>query len=402
MNGPAFPDGWSKSKLGDCCQVVSGGTPRRERLDFWNGQIPWATPKDISSLTSPEFYDPPERISMAGLHNSSATLLPKGSILFSSRAPIGLVAIAGRDMATNQGFKSLIPGPNLDSRFLYWTMKRLSPRIADLGRGATFKEVSKAIIADVEIQFPNDLNEQRRIALILDKSDGLRRKSDQLLASTDDFLRSTFLERFGSPLTNEKGLQVACIRDLAEVVTGNTPPRKDAGNYGPGIEWIKSDNLNSAFHIPTKAEETLSSKGRMIGRIAPAGSTLVTCIAGSPNSIGNAAITDREVSFNQQINAAIPRPNVDPHFLYCQFLVGKPLIQAASTNSMKGMVSKGKFQEIEFLSPPFSEQRQFGELFRKTMLLIQQLRSWLLDSVALAGILEQSAFRGELGDSDAT
>jgi type I restriction enzyme S subunit len=191
-------------------------------------------------------------------------------------------------------------------------------------------------------------------------------------------------------------LPVAPIKDLALIVTGNTPPRKDLDNYGPGVEWIKSDNIDTRFHFLTKAEETLSSKGRLIGRIVPEGSTLITCIAGSPNSIGNAALADREVAFNQQINAAIPRPNVDPWFLYCQFLLGKRLIQNASTNSMKGMVSKGKFQEIQFLSPPFDEQRKFGCLFQKVIQVSASLRDRMIQSETLRGGLEQRAFRGEL------
>lgn len=179
-------------------------------------------------------------------------------------------------------------------------------------------------------------------------------------------------------------------------MTGNTPPRKDASNFGHGIEWIKSDNIDSRFHYLTEAKETLSSKGRLIGRVVPAGSILVTCIAGSPNSIGNAALADREVAFNQQINAAVPHPGVDPFFLYCQFILGKRLIQNASTNSMKGMVSKGKFEDIEFLLPPHREQKQFGDLFQKVIHVTAALRSRILESDALCGGLEQRAFRGEL------
>jgi type I restriction enzyme, S subunit len=102
------------------------------------------------------------------------------------------------------------------------------------------------------------------------------------------------------------------------------------------------------------------------------------------------------VAFNQQINAAIPNPDVDPFFLYSHFLIGKPLIQNASTNSMKGMVSKGKFQEIQFLRPPSSEQKKFGQLFQKVMHVADALQNRLLESEALFGALEQRAFRGEL------
>jgi type I restriction enzyme S subunit len=122
----------------------------------------------------------------------------------------------------------------------------------------------------------------------------------------DELLQSAFLDRFGDPLTNKKGLPTAPINELGRVVTGNTPPRANPENYGNAIEWIKSDNINTPEHFLTPADEYLSEVGKLQGRTVPAGSTLVTCIAGSPSVIGNAALADREVAFNQQINAVVP------------------------------------------------------------------------------------------------
>src|SRR5262249_46933829 len=146
MIEPSIPSGWLRKPLGTCCTIVSGGTPRRERPEYWNGTIPWVTPKDISNIDEPVFLEPPEKITELGLRNSAATILPRGAILFSSRAPIGLVAIAGIPMATNQGFKSLVPNTRLDSKFLYYAIKRMVPLIAAKGNGATFKEVSKSMM----------------------------------------------------------------------------------------------------------------------------------------------------------------------------------------------------------------------------------------------------------------
>lgn len=163
------PMNWKTKKLGECCKIVSGGTPKREVPEYWNGGIPWVTPKDISALDQPDFFDPPETISELGLKKSSAVLLPVGTVLMSSRAPIGLLAIAGRPMATNQGFKSLVAGPELDSRFLYYAVRRMVPEIQKRGSGATFKEVSKSVVAEIPISFPISIDEQKRIAEALDK-----------------------------------------------------------------------------------------------------------------------------------------------------------------------------------------------------------------------------------------
>lgn len=261
--------------------------------------------------------------------------------------------------------------------------------------GANIKNIRKSELNRVSVPLQS-INEQRRIAGILDKADAIRRKRKGMLALANDIINAVFLERFDNPVSNSKEFPVEPIRNMGDVVTGNTPPRKDPANFGPGIEWIKSDNIRTQHHIVTVAKETLSEKGRMIARIAPAGATLVTCIAGSPNSIGNAALTDREVAFNQQINAVVPGSDVDPSFLYGQFCIAKQLVQRESTNSMKGMVSKGKFQEIEFICPPKREQREFGLFFDRMMAIIEELNTASDSSEALFNSLSQRAFRGEL------
>ena len=240
------------------------------------------------------------------------------------------------------------------------------------------------------------LTQQQRVAGILDKADDVRRKRELVLGSVDDFIRSKFIARFGTPQTNPRSLPTAPINAFGKVVTGNTPPRKAPENYGDEVEWIKSGNINAPSHFLTPAQEYLSVLGKRLGRIAPPGSTLVTCIAGSPGVIGNAALADREVAFNQQINAVIPNDQTDPFFLYCQFLVAKALIQANSTNSMKGMVSKERFQEIEFLRPNLAEQIKFGEVFRRVITMTRRLEDALEASEQLFRSIAQRAFRGEL------
>ena len=130
------------------------------------------------------------------------------------RANEARVLTAGnRRMCTNQGFKSLVPDNGVDSGFLYWTMKRNASRIAALGNGATFKEVSKEVVSRVEIDLP-PLEEQRRIAAILDKADAIRRKRQHALALADDFLGSVFLEMFGDPLNNPKRFEQVQLQTL--------------------------------------------------------------------------------------------------------------------------------------------------------------------------------------------
>lgn len=249
---------------------------------------------------------------------------------------------------------------------------------------------------DLSIPKPPALPEQRRMASALDKAAAIRRKRQQAIALTEDLLRSTFLEMFGDPTTNPLGWELKQIKNLAAVTTGNTPPRARSELYGGTLEWIKSDNINTPSHYLTRAEETLSDLGRQRARVVGPGATLLTCIAGSADCIGNAAMTDREVAFNQQINALEPKEAVDPQFLYVQVLVGKRLIQAASTNAMKGLVSKGRLEAVELMSPPEDRQREFGQWFRKWDEFAQRTRSALRLQDDLLGSLSQRAFQGEL------
>ncbi|MFO0291517.1 MAG: restriction endonuclease subunit S [bacterium] len=390
-----LPKNWILIPLGDCCQIISGSTPKRNKPEYWGGDIPWVTPKDLGKLKTPVLKDAPEKITEAGYKSCSTTLLPQGSILFSSRAPIGYVAIAGRPMCTNQGFKSLVPNEYVHSPYLYWCMRKYASDIEALGSGTTFKEVSKGIVERFIIPLP-PLEEQRRIAAILDKADGVRRKRKEAIRLTEELLKSTFLEMFGDPVTNPKGWEIAKLGDFGKILTGNTPPRSVSENYGDEIEWIKSDNITTPEHFLTQAEEKLSAKGKKIARTVPNGSVLVTCIAGSRSSIGRAALTDREVAFNQQINAVVPNSDVDPYFLYGQLFVAQHLVQAQSTDSMKGMVNKSKFSSIEFIKPPSQKQQKFGKWFLGFHRYYMNLISGEEQSENLFNSLLQKAFRGEL------
>lgn len=163
-------DKWEKNRLDQCTNIISGGTPKTSVKEFWDGDIFWATPKDLSNLEIPYLDETPRRITQKGLDNSGAEVLPIGSVLFSSRAPIGHVAINRVPMATNQGFKSFVPIPGkLDAKFLYYWLRKSHDYLNSLGNGATFKEVSKAIVSRIEIPLP-PIAEQKRIAAILDKS----------------------------------------------------------------------------------------------------------------------------------------------------------------------------------------------------------------------------------------
>ena len=150
-----IPDGWEVGTVGELGEIVAGGTPSTDNPSYWsqNG-IAWITPKDLSLTNNKYIRHGEHDISEEGLRNSSAQLMPSKSVLLSTRAPIGYIAVADCDICTNQGFKSIVPNGNYGSEFIYYSLSALIPYIKTLGVGSTFDEVSKSALSVVQLVFP--------------------------------------------------------------------------------------------------------------------------------------------------------------------------------------------------------------------------------------------------------
>jgi type I restriction enzyme, S subunit len=289
----------------------------------------------------------------------------------------------------SSAMKILVPrNENIDLRYVYYRMQGLR----------VDTELHKRYWISIYSQFPiplPPLETQKRIAQILDDAQALKSKTELLLKEYDALAQSIFLDMFGDPVTNPKGWDKIPLNILGKVTTGNTPSRNIPEYFGDYIEWIKTDNINTPNTTLTKANEYLSEKGLQVGRVVEKGSILVTCIAGSRRVIGNVAIADRKVSFNQQINAFSSKNGITM-FWYYQFIIAKEYVQNFSTNGMKGIITKGKFEQIQFVNPPINLQNQFAE---KIALIEQQkelAKMEIKESEDLFNCLMQKAFKGEI------
>jgi type I restriction enzyme S subunit len=159
---------WQTKKLGEICEIINGGTPKTNVTKYWDGDILWLTPKDMGKLTSFYVDYTTRKITESGLKNSSAKLIPINSVILSSRAPIGYLAINSKPITTNQGCKGLTPKHNLNVQFLFYFLKKSTDLLNSLGSGTTFKELSGTVLKEITIPFP-PLSEQQRIVAILDK-----------------------------------------------------------------------------------------------------------------------------------------------------------------------------------------------------------------------------------------
>lgn len=164
-NNQKIPEGWSIKKLGEMGKFVSGGTPDTEKPEYWNGDIIWLTPSEITKLPTRFVSDSERKITRAGLKNSSAVLLPVGSLIICTRATVGDCCINIKEVSTNQGFKNLIPeNSNID--FLYYLISSHKTDLIRKACGSTFLEISKHDIEKLKYSVP-PLSEQEKIAEIL-------------------------------------------------------------------------------------------------------------------------------------------------------------------------------------------------------------------------------------------
>lgn len=190
-------EGWKTYKLGDIVEIIGGGTPSTSVEEYWNGEIPWLTPKDLTNYKY-KFISKGERsITESGLKNSSARLLPKGTVLLTSRAPIGYLALASNPICTNQGFKSLITDETkVNNHFLYYLFRNNVGYIKSLGTGTTFAEVSGSTLKGVEFSMPEDISTQSRIASILSSLDDKIELNLQMNKTLEAIAQAIFKEWF--------------------------------------------------------------------------------------------------------------------------------------------------------------------------------------------------------------
>ena len=187
---------WKEVTLGEIGTIVGGATPSTKNTSFYDGNIPWLTPKDLSVNGNKYIFRGERNITEAGFKSCSCKMLPKGSVLFSSRAPIGYVAIAANDMCTNQGFKSVIPNEETDSEFLYYLLKYNKDNIASQGSGTTFAEVSGKTMKDIEVVVPKEKEDQRRIASILSSLDRKIELNNKINADLEEMAQAIFKNWF--------------------------------------------------------------------------------------------------------------------------------------------------------------------------------------------------------------
>jgi len=295
--------------------------------------------------------------------------LKNGDILFSIAGAIGRVAIVTEEMLPaniNQAL-AIIRISDEQVYLPYIKLILTSPIVIEQferkKQGVAQLNLSLKDINEISIPLPSK-DKQIELAELFDKVVGVISKRNKELSALDDLIKARFVEMFGDPRSNPFGFEKKRLKDTCKVITGNTPSRAIEEYYGDYIEWIKTDNIVSGILNPTQATESLSEKGMNVGRTVEKDSILMACIAGSIASIGRVCITDRTVAFNQQINAVVPE-QYNILFLYVLFQMSKDYLVEDINMALKGILSKSKLEEKEFIIPPMDLQEQFSDFVKQ-------------------------------------
>ncbi|MHC1599640.1 MAG: restriction endonuclease subunit S [Candidatus Methanospirareceae archaeon] len=392
-----LPEGWEWKRLGDVATVGAGNSAPQGEQYFTDGAYPFVRTKDAGREKATIcLVNTTDKVNNFAVKECKLKLLPAKTLLVPKSGASTFLnhrTLLGEPSYVSSHLATVIAGNDLLPEYLYFWSLTIDAK--QLTHDINYPSLRLSELESAKIPTP-PLETQRKIVAILEKADETKRLRMQADELTNQLLQSVFLEMFGDPAKNPKGWEIKELKEMGFVKTGNTPPRKNPEYYGNYIEWIKSDNINTPYTYLTKSEEMLSEEGVKVGRTAPKNSVLVTCIAGSISCIGNVAIADRDVAFNQQINAIIPKEHLNDFFLYYLILSSKSCIQNSSTQGMKGMISKSAFESLRFICPPSYLQ----DKFRKYAEEVEKLKNYQKHSQQeidnLFNALMQKAFKGEL------
>ncbi|HXI13239.1 MAG TPA: restriction endonuclease subunit S [Thermoanaerobaculia bacterium] len=395
---------WPTVRLSDCCRIVSGATPKTGVGEYWDGEIEWATPKDLSALSSTYIGATERRISARGLASCSAEVLPPRSVLLSSRAPIGHVAINTRPMATNQGFKSFVPDiRRVHPEFLYYWLTFKRPYLESLGSGATFKEVSRAVVARIEIPLP-PLEEQKRIAAILDAAEALREKRRQSAKVLDHLVWSMFEKVVGDPVKNPHGLPMVAVGDIVEAFETGKNIAASEDDSDVHLRVLKVSAVTKLEFNPSESKPLPTSYSPPAKHFVRPGDLLFSR-ANTTELIGATAFvwaTPENIVLPDKIWRFVWKSSVSAEPLFMWYLFRHPSVRAeigkratGTSGSMRN-ISQGKVLSIRVPWPPPSVQLNFASAVKQAqrMRVSQQRSREFLNS--LVAVAQQRAFCGEL------
>ena len=354
-----------KVKLSDICSIVSGATPKTTVTDYWGGDIKWITPSELND-DSHVIYDTAKHLTEAGFESARLRMFPEGTVLLTTRAPIGKVAIAGEPMCCNQGFKNLVCSDAVNNEYLYRYLKNRSSELQALGRGATFKELSKKEVAAYEINLPplkRQLEAVEKLALVDKQVVIAKTQLDKL----DSLVKSRFVEMFGDPIRNPLRMSVSSVEELAAPIKNSMK----AGPFGSALkkevyaesgykvygqeQVISGDQFLGNYYIDKAKYEQLNSCKVMPGDV------LISLVG----TVGKVLILSEDcqpgIINPRLVKITFDKRKIFPEYFAIAFSlesVRSSLLGRAHGQTMN-VLNLGMIKKLKLPVPPISRQKEY-------------------------------------------
>lgn len=401
---------WIKCKISDIGTVVGGATPSTKKPEnYENGTIAWITPKDLSTFSGRYIQHGKRNITETGLNSCSTRLLPKNTVLFSSRAPIGYVAIAANDVCTNQGFKSVVPNENTDPVFLYYLLKYNKDKIESMGSGTTFKEVSGNIMKNIIVSIPIDKKIQEKIASVLSSIDDKIEENEKINNNLEQqalvLFRHYFMDFEPYGCCAPSNWSKVSLDDVCTRIT-------DGSHYSPSdvpgapypmysVKNMETYGFNSTSCKHITAEDFHKmQKNDCIPRLND------ILVAKDGSYLKEIFICSEEKDEAILSSIAIFRPNTEviiPEILL--YLLKQPSIRKdvgdnyVSGSALPRIVLKD-FKKYTFLLPPMTEQLKIGAVLHAIRMQTKENIDEIQNLSALRDTLLPQLMSGKLDVSD--
>ena len=400
-----IPKGWEVKKLKDIGKISSGGTPSTSNDNNFGGNIAWITPADLTGYKDKFISKGKRNLSEAGLKNSSAKILPKGTILFSSRAPIGYVAIAQNEISTNQGFKNLTPNESVISEYVYYYLLGSKNLAEQSASGTTFKEISATAFSNLPIPLP-PLSEQKAIADKLDDSfvkienaiTNLINAKENLKLYKQSVLKSAFNGDL-LPNTSPTHWEVKKLGEICEKIGDGlhgTPSYNDDGEYF----FINGRNISYPYLIINNNVKRLSSDEALKYKKDFNTHTIFVSINGTLGNIG--FYNNEKIILGKSVCYLNLKDNVNKYYIFFNLKSNEFLNYAnlKATGSTIKNVSLQAMRNFEIPLPPLSEQNLIVAEIDRRFAIVDKTLNLIDKSIQNAKNLKQSilkkAFSGEL------
>ncbi len=399
---------WKECKIKDIGIVVGGATPSTKKACFYDGDIPWISPKDLSNIKEKYIKRGERNITKEGYDSCSCKMLPKGSVLFSSRAPIGYVAIAANDLCTNQGFKSIIPYETTDSEFLYYLLIHNKEGIASQGSGTTFMEVSGKTMAQINVRIPKLLSDQRRIASILSSLDRKIELNNKINGQLEEMAQAIFKSWFvdfepfkdGKFVESELGLipegwRVGTLGEIVIFKNGFAFKSSDFSKDGKykiitikGVQdgILTTEGADTINFIPPKMPDYCNlSEGNILLSLT--------------GNVGRVCLVDKtNLLLNQRVAKLVPKNSNDYMFVYLLFRrkETKEKLISISRGTAQANLSPIETSNLEFIIPPRQALDSFSDIMKSIYLKELRLKQENSHLAQLRDTLLPKLMNGEI------